>query len=438
MTRAGLGGRECMSAHPSTRRSRYDEALARPSLLRLAPLAAVALALLVAPRSASACSCVGDGRPTLYLGAGNTLPADAYGIPWYDVGWADLDPRRVRLESRDAEGRWVAARFTIRELAPGLREVIPADRAWTRLRISLRSVSRTKRVVGEKPGERPLEPFSVIEEVSRSDLTLDGGVPVTIEVAAPEIREIEAAEGGSCSRKFRASTVRIAPTIPRALEPFLGHLLIETIVDGDRWAPQTSVCDSLPRGRNWLSWREAPGVDVVYSECPDGIGAPGGTAPSYLAADGGLYHGVEPGEHLVQVIVSSPDARFRLASPSVKFSLGCDVREASRDVATSVATAKPDADAAASEPENDVYRASQEPRPVEARRCSISNSDSPAGVAGLCLALLLVVRRRAPIAPVTHSLTRPGRRPPRAERERARLRRPPGLRAPPESAPGPR
>ena len=389
-----------MSAHPSTRRSRYDEALARPSLLGFVPLAAVVLALLAAPRPASACSCVGDGRPTLYLGAGNTLPADAYGIPWYDVEWADLDPRRVHLEARDAEGRWVAARFTIRELAPGLREVIPADRAWKRLRISLRPVSRTKRVASERPGERPLEPFSVSEEVSRRDLTLDGSAPVTIEVAAPRISEIEAAEGGSCSRKFRASTVRIVPTIPRVLEPFLGHLLIETSVDGDRWAPQTSVCDSLPRGRSWLSQREAPGVDVVYSECPDGIGAPGGTAPSYLATDGGLYHGVEPGEHLVQVIVSSPDGRFRLASPSVKFTLGCDVPDASREVATSVATAaKPDAAAAEVEPENDVYSAPQEPRPVEARRCSISNSDSSAEIAGLCLALLLVVRRRGRIAP---------------------------------------
>lgn len=295
---------------------------------RLAPLVGVALglAVLLRPSPASACSCSPDARPHLFVGADNRIPARAVGIAFSEPEYADLDLRRFRVEWLDEDGRWIEDTFGLRELAPGLREIVPAELQHNRFRISIRHLRPGRRPTGALPEDHQLPPFETIEEVTRSDRDLDGGAAIELRVEAPTITEVEVADDASCSHRQRASAARIEAVLPRVLEPFRGYLLFETFVDGRRWAPKSDVCGDFPRGRNRLSRAQGPGVDVVYSGCPGDARA--GIGPAF---GGSRPPGVAPGTHQVQVIVSSPDGHFRLASPRAAIILGCDASAASSD-----------------------------------------------------------------------------------------------------------
>ncbi|MCB9569729.1 MAG: hypothetical protein H6710_21345 [Myxococcales bacterium] len=331
-------------------------------------------AVVVAPTVTSACSCISNRRPVLYVGAGNRLPADEYGIAWYEEESADLDPARFRLESMDEEGRWVEDTFTLLVHATGVREMTPAHPLRTRFRVSMRPFARDSET--GRPG--PLQPFSVVEEIERSDVPLDGSAPIELRVGAPRVSELPVLTlRGSCSRRIRAASVRIKAKLPPALDPFLGYLLVETYVDGRLWRPRASLCDHFPRGRTRLSDAKGPGVDVVFSECPGELGEPPSMMgePMYGDADGRSLHGVAPGEHHVQVIVSSPDGRFQAASEGVRVRLSCD-RSPKRSTSDGGTPRLPP------------------PHPPAARggRCAID--DSPNSAAAALLVVLLAVTAR--------------------------------------------
>ncbi|MCB9700538.1 MAG: hypothetical protein H6711_01450 [Myxococcales bacterium] len=326
-------------------------------------------AVVVAPTVTSACSCISNGRPVLYVGAGNRLPAGEGGIAWYEDESAELDPARFRLESMDEEGNWVEDTFTLREHSPGVREMTPAHPLRTRFRVSMRYSTRGL----ERWGAGPQEPLSVVEEIERSDVALDGSAPIGLRVGAQRVSKLSVLTlSGSCSRRIRAASVRIKAKLPPALDPFLGYLLVETYVDGRLWRPRASLCEDLPRGRSWLSKAKGPGVDVIFSQCPGELGEPPSmtSAPLFGDPDGTSFHGVAPGDHHVQMIVSSPDGRFQVTSEAVRVHLSCD-RGSTRS------TPLPP------------------PHPPAARgRCAIDDSPMPAGASLLAVLLAVTARPR--------------------------------------------
>lgn len=361
-------------------------------LSRLRGLALVAplglgLTLAATSSSASACQC-GYPRPYLYLGDGNQIPAGEGGIQWSGPHRWPLQEGRVLLESMDDDGNWVREEFTAREYGPEIVKIVP-HRSWRkRFRISIRDFLHEAWDDPRRSGlSEPLgpQPIVVVEEFSRSDRTLDGSTPIELRAAAPSIASTQVATlAGSCSRMIRAASVRVEATLPPALEPFAGYLLVETYVDGIRWAPHSSVCGEFPAGRNRFFAEEPLGVDVVYSECPGPIDARERmNEPSYRAPNGLSYLGVAPGEHQVQMVVSSPDGRFRLASQTVRVRLDCGGAPESGgepEIETSVAAASP---------------ASPPAHPAGSRGCSIGDPERPASPVALLLCGVLLVRRRA-------------------------------------------
>lgn len=362
-------------------------------LALVAPLG-LGLTLAATSSSASACQC-GYPRPYLYLGDGNQIPADEGGIQWSGPHRWPLQEGRVQLESMDDDGNWVREEFTAREHGPEIVAIVP-HRPWRkRYRISIRDFLHEAWDDPRRSGlSEPLgpQPIVVVEELSRSDLTLDGSTPIDLRAAAPSITSTQALTlAGSCSRMIRAASVRVEATLPPALDPFAGYLLVETYVDGIRWAPHSSLCGEFPAGRNRFFGAEPLGVDVVYSECPGPIDARERMAePSYRAPNGLSYLGVAPGEHQVQMVVSSPDGRFRLASQTVRVRLDCggasasggdaEPSDLSSEIETSVAAASP---------------ASPPAHPAGSRGCSIGDPERPASPVTLLLCVALCVRSRA-------------------------------------------
>lgn len=371
----------------------------RQVLRSCGPLAALGLVLVAAPSPASACSCAPDTRPFLYLGAGNRIPAGA-GLTWYGPHLSPLEEGRVTLETLDGEGRWIPAEFNVIEHGKSLVTIHPRT-SWqfTRFRVSIRRFD--KESLYTRPRGKPSpQPIQVVQEFTRADRSLDATEPLALRVDPPGIIKTTAPFSPPCSRKLRAAAVRIEATLPAALQPFRDYFLYETFVDGALWAPAAHNCDQFPAGRNRLWPKEPLGVDVVFAECMEDR-----AGTRYESAYPG---GVPAGEHRVQVIVSDPEGRFRLASPSVPVTLRCDGGATTGDP-TATDAAPPAGDDA--RPEVAASAAGDAEPPPHAQAASEANPPPhPPRVQGRCavqergsgwelLALVLVLVRRRPRAP---------------------------------------
>ena len=250
------------------------------SALALLVVPVVVLATLASGGSpVSACTC--ETPPHWgFLGPEiGRLPANAVGVLWYlPPDWSaersaeEIDRLigNLRVEILRANGYTERAVEVVRYSDP----LIPARR-------SLESYFLVAPAEGFTPGETyrftdhsdekwqgdwpAAGQRQVVVTVDRHELTPDARLKLSL--TAPAIdEELSVRTGGSCSRSIRASNVQATTKVLTSGIDWHWHrqLLHRTLVDGQVWAPRSSLCQFVPPGRSWA--REA-GKDLIYSEC---------------------------------------------------------------------------------------------------------------------------------------------------------------------------
>lgn len=315
------------------------------------------VALFVAPWGyARACSCgrdiVGAGR--LYLGAGDVLPPDATGFPWFGPESLVGAPERVKLVRIDGKRR-VPVKFTIVKQSE-IEFIVPAQRLESGqiFEVTVRESDRAtdSRQHWRDKSELPPIDFTTRVTIGAEPLRLTG---VSLRVGEPTNGTAKVAASGSCWEEFAAVEKPLRVELPPELEPMRDYLLYTTSVDGLTWDHAPSLCASIDPGRTWAG--EA-GTDKLFAVC--------GPRDKHAVDDtqllGRQRQFPQPGPHRVEVRVATPDYAQVLTTAAITVEFSCPAKEA--------APAQP---AASTPPPRPANEPAQQPEPParEARGCAI-------------------------------------------------------------------
>ncbi|MBZ5710478.1 hypothetical protein [Nannocystis pusilla] len=323
---------------------------------------AVGLALTGA-ELAQACSCARDkiGPGRLYLGTGDTLPANAPGIPW--SGTPNMTRDQVRV-TRKIGGRQVVVAHDLTpdgdivlivprtRLKPGdVYTVTVREDRW-------RAMKELRPALERQFGDAipPAELTTTVTVTAKTFVLADTTLRITEHVEGPV--HSQWAVSGACSSPVVADALAFSVDLPPEVEPFRDYLLYATFVDDLAWEHAANKCGSHEPGRTWT---EHPGTDRIFSECP--------AEPD---AEHGLGRGLVPGRHRVQVRIRAPGGRH-VATASGEFELGCGRR--SDPPAQRPSPPAPEPDAAPTAPPR------SEPPPLERSGCAVAGDAAPTTLA---------------------------------------------------------
>lgn len=228
-----------------------------------------ALAALVAPTAAHACSCAWVQAAGFLAPQDGAMPLNAQGILWGGSG--KLDPAQVQvLRLTDDKGGAQPVPFTLHEVGGGVTHVRIQDKvaAGERYRFRTRAFNTFDKSLQLEVDPATQEPWQVVTfTVSPTPLLIESLKP-TLEVGAAEWVTLSEPMGASCARPVSAAQRKLRVVLPAELAGFEQHLIYATLIDGKTpWSPRSSLCDFVPPGRTWT---DVPGTDLVYAAC-DGV-----------------------------------------------------------------------------------------------------------------------------------------------------------------------
>ncbi len=271
----------------------------------------VALAALVAPSAAQACSCAWVQAAGFLAPQDGLMPLNAQGILW--GGSRKLDPAQVQvLRLTDAKGGAQPVPFTLHEVGGGVTHVRLQDKVapGERYRFRTRAFNAFDKSLQIEVDPVTQETWQVVTfTVSPKPLLIESLKP-TLEVGPVETLMLSEPMGASCAHQVLAAQSRLRVVLPAELVGFEQHLIYATLIDGKTpWSPRSSLCDFVPPGRTWT---DVPGTDLVYAPCQG--------APSARTAQQRLPEGAA---HLVVQVLFPQVSPKAALTPKTKIELKC-------------------------------------------------------------------------------------------------------------------
>lgn len=265
----------------------------------------IAIALILAPGVAAACSCMPLPDWGFYVASETTVPANVRGLLWAPMHNGKA-PAPADFEIRRADGQAKAAvPIEIVAVRPGLF-LIQADVPLTPGATYLFKTTRFNafRFRADDPPDAPRAEQVVRVTVAAEPLKLPAELPLT--QAPSEEATVGVPASGSCSRAVRARTAKVKVALPDSLAPYAEHLVYTTLIDGQP-APaiKSSLCGFTPPGRTWAGTAE----DLLFRAC--------GLVARASAASGRPKDGEQ-----VAIEVSLPGTEQRVTTKPVTLAFG--------------------------------------------------------------------------------------------------------------------
>ncbi len=205
------------------------------------------VAASLVPASVFACSCSMPGLNTFQIGLDGLIPENAGGITW-NASFASEDPADdIWVEQVDGDTR-TRVDFTV--VSADENQYVIRPTSWAVNNI-YRFHAETGEGDGNDSGYLYLEVGERIQEVEiQVGPALDASYVSQLSVSglAPSALSL-LAKGGSCSDEFQGVALDLWMNIPRVTS---GGFNYTTLVDGEVWAPQTSLCTLVPPGESWV------------------------------------------------------------------------------------------------------------------------------------------------------------------------------------------
>lgn len=288
--------------------------LLRPPLLRppllatVAAVAAAALVLVAAPRTADACSpwpCNWDGY--FVPGDGATVPANLPAIYWRprgDVG--EPDPTLVTLST--AADPSTPLPYTATRIGDGRDYLlVPGAALVPGTQYVLTDGNACNESSSGEPGPR-------VTFTAGPTAPLPTGLGAMAVTNLPTRSETLSTASGSCW--ISVTTISAAMAIDYATAsdaaPWRDVLHFATFVDGQRWSARSSILQTVAPGASW----EERGADRLVAVCSYDVDVPPGSSPP-------SGFGVPEGEHQVEMRATLPGTDLALATEPEDVLLRC-------------------------------------------------------------------------------------------------------------------
>ncbi len=263
-------------------------------------IGAFLVAASLVPASVFACSCSMPGLNAFQTSFDGVIPANAGGIAWHASFASENPADDIWVEQVEGDER-TRVEFAVENPSESLYVIRPTN--WAEGNI-YRFHAETGEGDGNDSGVFYLEVVDRIREVMiqvgpaldtslTPQLSASGVYPIALSLLA---------NGGSCFDEFQGAVIDLRMNIP-AIDP--GNFNYTTIVDGKIWAPQTSLCTSIPPGESWVG----RSIDRLVVVCD-----------STLVEE---KYRLEPGAHTVTMEARLPGTDIVFTTETITVDLTC-------------------------------------------------------------------------------------------------------------------
>ena len=263
----------------------------------------LATALVVAPRTVSACGAPICQPTQVALGDSVVIPANAPGLALQlgTNGTGEVPTPTVHLYEQTAEGDWV-------------EQAVELDGALVIPSVGLAPDTTYRLEVEDSCGDEPIVDAVMIETVGERALPDSLGTTIA---SAPVSGTVPVSTvAGSCNDEVDATYIDVSVDLDPTAADWIPLLGWTTYVDGEvyrpigtiaPWNPITLPADYVvdPRG----SWR-GPAVDRIYTRCGD-------------LSEGAYDEGVDEGVHEVVFQAFLPGTDIVVTTASISIELSC-------------------------------------------------------------------------------------------------------------------
>jgi hypothetical protein len=245
--------------------------------------------VFLAPARSAACSCARYIRTWGFVSNGGLIPSNSRGLLWWGEfeGVTDTD-RTLPVQIARASGEPLPVEYELVSKEPP------------------RSLWLFRPQGGFKKGESYVFTArrTFLLDLGNEDQTVDVKVsyqaavappgPVVLKVGQPSSGKLQIAKGVSCSETVTAAELPVEMDAPEGIGKFRDQLYFETLIDGNKWLPSSSVCNTILPGTSW----RGKGADLLFS----------------VFSSFGDASGLTPGHHVVELRASLPGTDILLTS----------------------------------------------------------------------------------------------------------------------------